>query len=127
MARIGLAFIILIILFGCSAVQQPEPDTSNVRIYTDAAKLANCKYLGEIISSEGHWYNYLFISNYNLAKGARDGLRNQAHALGGNVVQVERTVFNYTTSTVYIGNVYDCPDTETNIKPNNIFTKRIET
>lgn len=114
MSKFGLSFVILITLFGCSSVHQPEPAASKVRIYTDTAKLDSCKYLGEVVSSEGLWYNYWFISNYALAKGARDGLRNQAHALGGNVVQVERTSFNYTTSTVYVGNVYNCPDISAN-------------
>ena len=117
MARFGLSFIILIILFGCSATNVLKPAASDVRIYTTIPQLEQCKYLGEIIGAEGKLYNYLFISNYNMTKGARDHLRNQAHELGGNVIQVETRSFNYTSSTVYVGNVYACPDTETNIKP----------
>ncbi|MGB6020609.1 MAG: DUF4156 domain-containing protein [Sulfurimonadaceae bacterium] len=109
MGKFGLFLALLVSFFGCSASHQPEPSASHVRIYTTDIKLDSCKYLGEVISTEGVWYNYWFISNYNLTKGARDGLRNQAHALGGNVIHVEKSYYVYTTSTVFVGNVYHCP------------------
>ena len=109
MARFGLSFIILITLFGCSATNVLKPAASDVRIYTTIAKPDQCSYLGEVIGTEGKWYSFWFISNYDLTKGARDHLRNQAHELGGNVIQVETRSSNYTSSTVYVGNVYHCP------------------
>ena len=33
-------------------------------------KSPDCRYLGEVIGSEGHWYTYLFISNRKLTQGA---------------------------------------------------------
>ena len=109
MARVGIYILVLISIFGCSATNVLEPKASQVRVYLDITKLDQCKYLGEIISSEGTWYNFLFISNHDLTKGSRDNLRNKAYALGGNVVTIENTAFVYTTSTVYVGNVYHCP------------------
>ena len=109
MAKLGLSFIILIALFGCSATNILEPKASDVRIYTTNVQAEQCKYIGEVIGTEGQLYNFWFISNYNLTKGARDDLRNQAYQLGGNVVHIETRSFNYTTSTVYVGNVYHCP------------------
>ena len=111
MTKVGFHLIMIITLFGCSATNVLEPKASDVRIYTNIVLPDQCKYLGEVIGSEGFWYNFLFVSNYDLTKGARDDLRNQAHELGGNIVQVETRSFNYATSTVYVGNVYDCPDT----------------
>jgi len=101
----------IVALFGCSATNVLEPKASDVRIYTTITQPDQCKYLGEVIGAEGQLYNFLFISNYHLTKGARDDLRNQAYELGGNIVQIEKTSFNYSTSTVFIGNVYHCPDT----------------
>ena len=106
-----LSFIILTLFFGCSATNILEPQAAPVRVHLDTSELKQCRYLGEIISSEGVWYNFLFISNHDLTKGSRDDLRNKAYALGGNAVVIENHAFVYTTSTVYVGNVYDCPDT----------------
>lgn len=105
-----LLIVTTFVLSGCSATNQLEPHAEEVRIYSSLSEPDRCTYLGEIISSEGVWYNYWFISNYDLTKGARDGLRNQAHVLGGNVVRVEKSYYTYTTSTVFVGNVYHCPD-----------------
>ena len=107
MARFGLFFMLIILFFGCSATQL-EPAASKVRIYTDIPQTEQCKYIGEVIGSEGQLYNYWFISNYDLTEGARNDMRNQAYKMGGNVVQIETSSLNYATSTVYVGNVYHC-------------------
>ncbi len=107
--KAGLFLTIYIAFSGCSATHQLNPAASDVKIYTTASNVEQCKYLGEVIGSEGKLYNYLLISNYDLTKGARDDLRNQAYQLGGNVVQIETRSLIYATSTVYVGNVYHCP------------------
>ena len=111
MRNLILSTVVLSLFFGCSASHQPDPNASHVKIYTTIPQTQQCQYLGEIIAAEGVWYSYWFISNYHLTKGARDGLRNQAYELGGNIVQIEKTSLTYTTSTVFIGNVYHCPVT----------------
>jgi hypothetical protein len=42
--------------------------------------------------------------------GARNDLRNKAHALAGNVIEIENYRLGYQTSTVYVGTVYDCKE-----------------
>ena len=65
------------------AVIQPLPDNKPVRLvfYNElnliARETAECKYLGPIISSEGHWYTYIFISNTDLTQGAINDMYNQ--------------------------------------------------
>ena len=109
MVKRGLYIILTVLFLGCSATHQLEPDASHVQISSTILELDQCKYLGEIIGSEGKLYNYLLISNYELTIGARNDLRNQAYVLGGNVVKVETRSLSYSTSTVYVGNVYHCP------------------
>ncbi len=108
MGKLGLFLALLVSFFGCSATNQPEPDSENILILKSLPESEQCQFLGEVVATEGVWYNYWFVSNYNLTKGARDGLRNKALALGGNVIVIETTDFTYTTSTVFIGSVYHC-------------------
>lgn len=64
--------------------------------------------MGDVIGSEGVFYNFIFISNHDLTLGARNDLRNKAYALGGNIIEIENDNLLYKTSTVYVGNVYHC-------------------
>ena len=41
---------------------------------------------------------------------ARNDLRNQTHAHGGNVIESADKPLGYQTSTVYVGYVYDCKE-----------------
>ena len=107
--RYVLYFSVLIFLVGCSATHQIDPAAVDIPIYSNFSQHDQCQYLGEAIGSEGQLYNYFFISNYDLTKGARDDLRNKAYQLGGNVIETEIAPFQYTTSTVFVGNVYRCP------------------
>ncbi|MDA3947357.1 MAG: DUF4156 domain-containing protein [Helicobacteraceae bacterium] len=108
--KTGLFLTIYITFSGCSVTNMLQPDAANVQISENMPNSVECTYLGEVIGAEGKLYNYLFISNYDLTEGARNDLRNKAHALGGNVVQIETRSSYYSTSTVYVGNVYRCPD-----------------
>ena len=108
MIKIGLNLLLLLFLIGCNATNTLQPSASKVRIYNSIENKTTCTYLGEVIGSEGVLYNFLFISNHDLTMGARNDLRNQAHALGGNVIEIENRELGYQTSTVYVGNVYRC-------------------
>ena len=110
MIKLGLNLLILLSLVGCSATNVLQPNASKVRIYNSIEDKTTCKYLGEIIGTEGQLYNFLFISNHDLTMGARNDLRNKAHALGGNVIEIENNPVAYQTSTVFVGNVYNCKE-----------------
>jgi hypothetical protein len=67
----------------------------------------DCRYLGEVIGSEGHCYNYLFISNRKLTQGALNDMYNRANTLGANIVYISYDV-PFTTSVTFYGQAYYC-------------------
>ena len=66
-----------------------------------------CKRLGEVIGSEGRWFNYLFIPNSNLIQGALNDIKNNAYELGADKVVVHKQV-EFVTSVTIVGQAYDC-------------------
>jgi len=93
-------------LSSCSVVTL-KPEAAHVRIAADAAQIKNCRYLGEVIGSEGHWYTFLFIANRTLMQAAMDDMRNQAAARGADwVLIVDPHLFS--TSVTTLGLAYRC-------------------
>jgi len=105
-------FILLSLLFlgGCSARNTLLPSAKEIRVYDDLPAHLQCRYIDEIVGSEANVLTYLFVSNYDITVGARNSLRNKALKLGGNTVEVQDADFVYATSTVFIGQVYDCKE-----------------
>ena len=101
-------FFVLFLFVGCSAKNVLSSDAKHVRIYDKLPKHMDCKYIDEIIGSEANMFTFLFMSNYDMTAGARAHLRNQAAEMGGNSVEIQRADFMYTSSTVFIGQVYHC-------------------
>ena len=114
----NLARLILIIpgcmfAISCSIIQK-HPDTDPVRLIfynelniVSENKTPTCRYLGEVVGSEGHWYTYLFISNTSLTHGALNDLHNKASKLGANVVYINDQI-PFTASVTFYGQAYDC-------------------
>ncbi len=103
-----------LIISSCSHTNKAHPDNKPVRLIqknelnivaTD--NKADCRYLGEIIGSEGHWYTYLLISNTDLTQGAINDLYNKANEVGANVVFISDDI-NFTTSVTFYGQSYFC-------------------
>lgn len=99
---------VIFLLGGCSAKNVLTPEAKNVRIYDNLPKNMDCEYIDEIYGSEANMFTFLFMSNYDMTAGARAHLRNQAAQLGGNSVEIQNADFMYTSSTVFIGQVYKC-------------------
>lgn len=111
---IKTAFIILSGAFAASCVViQPHADNKPVRLvfYNEinlvADKTSDCRYLGPVVSSDGHWYNYLFISNTNLTLGAISDMQNKANAMGANVIYINDNI-DFATSVTLLGQAYRC-------------------
>ena len=104
--------IICLIISSCTVIQR-HPDNNSVRLvfYNElnlsSNPLPECKYLGAIVSSEGHWYDYLFISNTELANGAINDMYNKANKIGANVVYINNNI-DFVTSVTLLGQAYDC-------------------
>jgi len=115
MKKFILTFLITVtclIVTSCSTIQ-PYPDNEKVRLifFNEINIVRNenfdCKYLGTLISSDGHWYNYLFISNTNLSQGAINDMHNKANAINANVVYIEDNI-DFATSVTLLGQAYNC-------------------
>ena len=108
MKTIVFSLFIVLLLSGCSAKNVLTPEAKNVRIYDTIPKDMHCQYIDEIIGSEADMWTFLFISNEDMTAGARADLRNKAVKMNGNSVEIQNTNFMYTSSTVFIGHVYNC-------------------
>ncbi len=110
---------LLPILFLAGCVATPlMPGSGNVRL-TNTDPGNECRYLAEVTGSQGGWLKGAFTTNANLEQGARNELKNNAAAIGGNVVQVIVThsgnsatdYGSHTTLVTYVGAAFDCPQT----------------
>ena len=109
----SIILLICLVVSACTVIQS-HPENNPVRLVQKnelnivaADNKADCRYLGEIIGSEGHWYTYLFISNTNLTQGAINDLYNKANEVGANVVFISDDI-NFTTSVTFYGQSYFC-------------------
>lgn len=103
----------LALMTGCSAIST-VPGAETVDIVTDGAGLSGCKYLGEVVGSQGNWLTGDITSNKNLMVGARNDLRNEAFKRGANIVLVQdaknvsASGAKGTTNSTMIGKAYRC-------------------
>jgi len=104
-----LPYFCCFLLTSCSLISTNDihPDASSVRLYEDFSEVKDCQFVSEVIGTEGHWYNYLFISNRNLTQGAVNDLKNSTQKLGANAVHVHTNMF-FATSVTILGQAYLC-------------------
>lgn len=95
------------LLAGCAATATLDEAARDVRVLYAVSPPTDCRFIADVIGSEGHWYNYLFIANDDLSMGAITDIKNRTQALGGNTVRVVDNR-EFTTSVTLIGQVYDC-------------------
>ena len=103
----------IMLLSGCSAIPVAT-EAQSVEVVNESPDKTKCKFLGEVVGSQGNWFTGDYTSNKNLVIGARNELRNEAHKLGGNVVYIQdmKNTNAYgslgTTNTTAIGKAYNC-------------------
>ncbi|MEZ9630935.1 DUF4156 domain-containing protein [Vibrio breoganii] len=110
MMKHWLALGFSIVLVGCTS---PEialmPEAKHVQVRTNNAPLVrNCKWVGEVTGSEGHWYSYLFYPNDVLIQGAINEIKNNAYLTNANTV-VLLSPHYFKTSATFVGTAYKCP------------------
>ncbi len=116
-----LLLLIPLVLAGCAATPL-NAGAHNVRLTNDEPG-PECEYRGEIAGSQGSWWEGPFTTNARLEEGARNDLKNDAIAMGANVVQVIATESGIsstggeyggaeTTVVTYVGAAYRCPTTQ---------------
>ena len=108
-----LVALLCSIFSACSTIQ-PHPDNEKVRLVfqTEVSAFlknndANCKYLGPLISSEGHWYTFLFVSNVDLTNGSINDMYNKANEIGANVIYINNNI-DFSSSVTLLGQAYFC-------------------
>lgn len=105
--------VIVPVLAACAA-QTLKPGAENIELVNETPNESKCKYISEIVGSQGNWFTGDFTSNKNLVIGARNEIRNKAYELGANVVYIQdMTNTNAwgstgTTNTTAVGKVYKC-------------------
>lgn len=110
-----IIFVIPVLLTGCSA-NQVMPEAASVEIVHERPDRTKCKFVGEVVGSQGNWFTGDFTSNEALVVGARNTLRNKTYELGGNVAYVQNmsntnaVLSAGTTNTTAIGSAYKCPN-----------------
>ncbi|PKH60324.1 hypothetical protein CXF83_04255 [Shewanella sp. Choline-02u-19] len=93
------------------------------------AEPQNCNFLGEVDSPQGNWWTADFTADRDILIGARNEAKNQAAALGANVIVLKKSVDNSnegieaygsdkgavisstkgTYSSTVIGEAFNCP------------------
>lgn len=103
----------LLTLMGCSA-NGVIPEARNIEIVSEEPDRSHCRYMGEVVGSQGNWITGDFTSNKALIVDARNELKNQAYELGGNIIYIQllKNTNAYkslgTTNTTAIGKVFKC-------------------
>ncbi len=108
------AAVCLIALSGCSA-KELNPGAERIMI-SNNFPAQNCKFIGEVIGSQGNWFTADITSDSAMIKGSRNEMRNQAFSMGANyIVLVNQSTSNnsrgfggaYNSS--MFGNAFRCP------------------
>jgi hypothetical protein len=109
-SKIFLVLFMGLLLASCSALEIKKIKAGDefVRLYKNEKIVENCEFINEVIGTQGHWYDYLFISNENLTQGAINDLKSKARAIGANSVHVH-TNMSFQTSVTILGQAYKCP------------------
>ncbi|XBS70379.1 DUF4156 domain-containing protein [Acerihabitans sp. KWT182] len=105
-----------LILAGCSTGNQLSAAGQSVK-FTEDQPAANCRLLGTVVGTQSNWLSGQGGEDSSM-RGAANDLRNQAAAMGGNVIYkvtspVSKTE-TYLSSFVPLdsklqGQVYQCP------------------
>ena len=97
-------------LVSCSLMhtQQLHDDTRPIIVISNYEQVSGCRYISELVGSEGHWYSFFFISNTELTIASINDLKNQASDVGANTIYIEKHM-GFGTSVTFLGQAYDCP------------------
>lgn len=105
-----LALVLSVLSTGCTTpTTLVDNSAQDVRTILESQfDTHECKWLGEVTGSEGHWYSYLFYPNDVLVQGAINDIKNRAKQLGANSVFIIHPQ-DFATSFTILGNAYYCP------------------
>jgi len=96
-------------LASCSLLNthQLKDKTSQINVISNYEQVKGCHYIQELVSSEGHWYTFFFISNIELTHASINDMKNKADEVGADTVYIEEHM-GFGTSVTFLGQAYDC-------------------
>jgi len=119
-----------LILSGCAAIQPVDPTVNTKVIASTNPAPKGCKFVTQVLGSQGNFFTGAWTSNSNLEIGAMNDLKNKAFQAHGNYVQLVTNRAGVTgsssigsdghggffgggssqqTNVTSTGNVYRCP------------------
>lgn len=108
------ALVSLSVVLAACAAKPVTPGAEHVMLVTEAPE--GCQFLGEVVGSQGNWWTDDVTSTKNKMVGARNEMRNEAHAMGATHIHLmesrntqSKVSFDVTNTTV-IGNAYKCTE-----------------
>ena len=102
-----LAALLACLLAGCHTIEVKE-EARTVRLVFSEQLVTKCSFRGDVIGSEGRWFNSWLIPNDSLSYSALNDLRNNGHALGADTIYVPGIITLFRTSVTIIGQAYRC-------------------
>ena len=106
-ARNNLLVLIALFLAGCTTVPVLE-EARPIQLFFDSPDLSACQFRGEVVGSQGSWYDFWLTSNSDLVNGALNEIKNDALTRRANVVSIVPPI-PFGTSVTFFGQAYDCP------------------
>jgi len=102
--------LLVCLLPGCGVFTLVElkEEAKAVRLVFTESLVAKCSFRGDVVGSEGRWFNSWLISNDTLSYSALNDLRNLAHEKGGDTVFIPGVPNLFRTSVTIIGQAYKC-------------------
>lgn len=120
----------VVLIAGCAAIAPENAQVVSKVIASPNPPPKACKYITQVLGSQGNFFTGGWTSNANLEIGAMNDLKNKAYAAGGNYVQIVTNRAGVTGSSSFgsdgqggfwgggsseqtnvtsTGNVYHCP------------------
>jgi hypothetical protein len=98
------------LLPGCGvfALVDLKEEAKDVRLVFTESLVVKCSFRGDVVGSEGRWFNSWLISNDTLSYAALNDMRNHAHEQGADTVFVPGIPNLFRTSVTIIGQAYKC-------------------
>ncbi len=87
--------------------QHVKDNSKHVKVTYHYDQVQNCRYISELVGSEGHWYTFFFISNAELTVGSINDLKNQADEVGADSVLIDKHL-GFGTSVTLLAEAYHC-------------------